>query len=318
MDDKDLGTDASAVWEAISGRIVIGVIRGVGIGFITMRDIRLGMLAVFMAVSSVLTACANDGDAVIPTRGSFGSVASMPPRHETLTDGDPVRMTVDVLARYPHDDSAFTQGLAFDDQGNLFESTGKYGRSSLRQVDVPSGETLRKVSLDKKFFGEGLTYFESRLVMLTWRESTAIVFDAVTFRELERINYDGEGWGLCFNGADLVMSDGSADLVFRDPATFAERRRVTVVESGTPVRNINELECVDDRVFANQWRTNRILEIDPSDGAVTAVVDASGLLSETEAGDADVLNGIAYDPLAGTFLITGKNWPWLFEARFVA
>lgn len=186
----------------------------------------------------------------------------------------------------------------------------------MRRLDLTSGEVIRESRLEAEYFAEGLAFVEGRLVLLTWREGTAIVFDASTMNEVGRFSYDGEGWGLCFDGTDLVMSDGSSDLVFRDPTDFRERRRLTVSESGQPVDDLNELECVGNRIFANEWKTDRILEIDPVDGVVTAIVDAAGLLSDDERRHADVLNGIAYNPDRNTFLVTGKDWPWMFEVVF--
>jgi glutamine cyclotransferase len=221
-----------------------------------------------------------------------------------------------VLARHPHDTSAFTEGLVFWN-GALLESTGLRGQSSLRQVDLATGVVTRRVDVPAPYFGEGLALAGQRLVMLTWQESEAHVYDVDTFARTGQFAYAGEGWGLCHDGQRLVMSDGTDVLTFRDPNTFAATGTVAVRRAGTPVRRLNELECVGDSVYANVWMTDSVVQIDPASGRVRAVIDASGLLTAAEARAADVLNGIAHDPATGRFFLTGKNWPWLFEVEFV-
>lgn len=231
----------------------------------------------------------------------------------------PASLRTEVLASYPHDPAAFTQGLLLHD-GMLYESTGLNGRSSLRQVELSTGTVLRRVDLPANLFGEGLALVGERLFQLTWRDGIALVYDLASFAEKGRFTYSGEGWGLCFDGAQLIQSDGSQRLIFRDPATFAITRQIAVTQQGRPVMELNELECVGDKVYANIWMTDRIVEISKLNGSVTAVIDASDLLSSTErralASEA-ILNGIAYDPADGTFLLTGKLWPKLFRVRFV-
>lgn len=229
------------------------------------------------------------------------------------------RLRAEVLETYPHDTDAFTQGLELYD-GVLYEGTGRYGQSDMRVVEVETGEVSRGVALPDHVFGEGITIVGDRIWQLTWREEVAFLRDRATLAELDRIPYQGEGWGLCHDeGRDrLVMSDGSAELTFRDPETFEPTGTVAVTLDGAPLAMINELECVSGKVWANVWLTDQIVRIDPETGAVEAVVDASGLLSEPEQAGADVLNGIAAVPGTGTFLITGKLWPWLFLVRVVA
>ena len=230
----------------------------------------------------------------------------------------PAELEVEVVERLPHDSSAFTQGLLLED-GSLFESTGLYGRSSLRQVDPETGEVIRMRPLDPSLFGEGLALVGDRLIQLTWRAGRALVFDRASFEPLGSFDYEGEGWGLCFDGQSLWMSDGSASLFIRDPDTFELEDAVEVTLDGEPVRRLNELECVGEHVYANIWQTEEIVRIDKKSGRVDAVIDASGLLTPQLRAvlppDA-VLNGIAYDPRDGTFLITGKLWPALFVVRF--
>ncbi len=221
-----------------------------------------------------------------------------------------------VISERPHDPRAFTQGLLLYD-GLLYESTGQYGASSLREVDPITGEVLRQFNLNASFFGEGLEKVDDRLIQLTWRENAAIVFDFETLEVVGAFQYDGEGWGLCYDGVALYMTDGSNNLYQRDPQTFNVLEVIPVTLRGEPVFRLNELECVDDVVYANVWMTDDIMRINKFTGEITAVIDASGLLSDEELENADVLNGIAYDLENDVFLITGKYWPILFEVRFV-
>lgn len=226
------------------------------------------------------------------------------------------RLRVQVVATYPHDPNAFTQGLVLAG-GRLFESTGLEGRSSLREVELTTGKVLRRLDVPAPVFAEGLALVGTRLFQITWKHETAYTYDRDTFKKGPTFPYSGEGWGLCHNGQELVMSDGSARLTFRGPETFRVMREVVVREGGQPVDQLNELECVGPHVFANVWMTDRIVRIDPKTGAVTASIDASNLLPAAERYGTDVLNGIAHDPSNDTFLITGKLWPKMFRVRFV-
>ena len=234
-----------------------------------------------------------------------------------MEDPPPVeRLRVEIVRVLPHDVTAFTQGLVWNGR-TLYESTGLLGQSSLREVDLETGRVLRRVALPPDVFGEGLAQVEGRLVQLSWRNGLALVWDAATFERRGEHRYAGEGWGLCYDGRRLVMSDGSSTLTFRDAATFAETSRIRVTLDGAPLPSLNELECVGGDIYANVWQTDDIVRIDAASGRVTARIDARGLLAPDERPDADVLNGIAYRPEAGTFLVTGKLWPKLFEVRFV-
>jgi glutaminyl-peptide cyclotransferase len=229
------------------------------------------------------------------------------------------RLVPQVIAVYPHDPEAFTQGLLLHGD-SLYESTGLYGSSTLREVDPHTGEVLRQIQLSNEFFGEGLERVGDRLIQLTWREETAFVYELETFELVETFSYETEGWGLCYDGESLFMSDGSDTLFRRDPDTFAALDTIRVTLNGEPVIHINELECVEDDVYANIWLTDSIVRIDKTSGDVTGLIDAGDLLSteeQAELGANAVLNGIAYNPDNDTFLITGKLWPWLFEVRFV-
>jgi glutaminyl-peptide cyclotransferase len=228
------------------------------------------------------------------------------------------RLRVEVLASYPHDPQAFTQGLELHD-GLLYESTGRYGHSDLRVSEVETGTVRQRVPLPASAFGEGMTIVGDQIWQLTWQEEVAFRRDRHTLAEREQVSYSGEGWGVCYDrGADrLVMSDGTARLTFRDSDTFAPQGTVEVRLDGRRVEMINELECVDGAVWANLWQTDTIVRIDPGTGKVEAVVDAAGLLTDSERAAADVLNGIAAVPGSDTFLITGKLWPTVFHVRFV-
>lgn len=224
-----------------------------------------------------------------------------------------------VLAELPHDRGAFTEGLeVVPGSGGalLYEGTGLAGESQLREVDVATGVVRHAAALPGNLFGEGITVVGDRIWQLSYRDGVAIEWDRATFTPLRQVPISGEGWGLCSDGARLVRSDGTDLLRFQDPATFAETGSVRVRLNGAPVTNLNELECVGGQVWANVWKSERIVRIDPATGAVTAVVDASGLLDAARRGGTDVLNGIA--SLGGDeYLLTGKYWPVMFRVRLV-
>jgi glutamine cyclotransferase len=225
--------------------------------------------------------------------------------------------TFEVKNSYPHDREAFTQGLVFHD-GLLWESTGQYGSSSLRRVELKTGRVVKSVPVAREFFAEGMTVFGGKVYQLTWQEQRAFVYDAKTFRRIGEFTYVGEGWGLTHDGESLVMSDGTSTLRLLDPATFAVRRTVQVADNGRPVSQLNELEYVRGEIYANVWQEDRVARIDPGTGRVTAWIDFAGLLSKSEArGDEDVLNGIAYDEAGDRLFVTGKLWPKLFEVRLI-
>ena len=230
------------------------------------------------------------------------------------------RLIPEVLNVYPHDAEAFTQGLLWHD-GYLYESTGLYGFSTLRRVDIESGEPLESLSIDEAYFAEGLELVDDKLIQLTWQAGMAFVYDVASFDLVEIIEYEGEGWGLCYDGRFLFMSDGSSYLSLRDAETFDLIVRAAVTFQGqlVPPQLLNELECVGDHIYANAWNTEFIFRIDRWTGDVTAVIDASALLTDAEKAALDagsVLNGIAYNPKSETFYITGKKWPKLFEVVF--
>jgi glutaminyl-peptide cyclotransferase len=220
-----------------------------------------------------------------------------------------------IEAVYPHDSGAFTQGLEVF-EGKLYESTGLNGRSTVRRVELTTGVVEKNHALEQSLFGEGMTRVDRTLIQLTYTTGAAIVYDIDTFAEIKRFTYMGQGWGLCYDGTDLLMTNGSDKLVFRDPATFEVRREVTVRLNGTAVDSLNELECVGSLVYMNQWKTDNIFRVDKASGNVLTTIDGSMLLTAEEKKNADVLNGIAYDASKRRFYLTGKNWPKLFEVSF--
>jgi glutaminyl-peptide cyclotransferase len=246
------------------------------------------------------------------------SACSTAPRPAVEADQ---QLRVEVVEVLPHDRTSFTQGLELAD-GVLYEGTGREGQSTMRALDPDTGSVHREQALPADLFGEGITVVGDTIWQLTWQDGVAIRRDRATLAERDRVSYEGEGWGLCHErtraGTRLVMSDGSAELTFRDPETFAEQGRVSVrTAAGDSVTELNELECVDGVVYANVWQTDQIVRIDPATGRVTATVDLAGLLPEEDRAGTDVLNGIAAIPDTDEFLVTGKLWPSMFRVRFV-
>jgi glutamine cyclotransferase len=217
-----------------------------------------------------------------------------------------------VIKTYPHDTSAYTQGLIFRD-GLLYESTGLHGQSSLREVVLESGEVLQRSDLPPVYFGEGLTELDGKLYQLTWKERTGVIYDLQTFKQLGSFSYQTWGWGLTHDGAQFLMSDGSDRLQFRDSQDLQMTDSIPVVSEGQPVIRLNELEYVEGEVWANIYQTACVARINPASGQVVGWIDISGLLTQQEQRFADVPNGIAYDPQTGRIFVTGKLWPKLFE-----
>jgi len=222
-----------------------------------------------------------------------------------------------VIHTYPHDPQAYTQGLLYED-GNLYESTGLNGRSSLRMVDLGTGRVLQKADVPAQYFAEGLASLGSTLIQLTWQSHVAFVYDRFSFRLLHTLAYKGEGWGLTEDGKDLILSDGTATLRFFDPGTFRQVRSIVVKDHGSQINQLNELEYVHGEIYANVWHTDRIVRISPADGRVLSWIDLSGLLASGEVSDPEaVLNGIAWDSADDRLFVTGKLWPKLFEIKVV-
>lgn len=218
---------------------------------------------------------------------------------------------------YPHDRHAFTQGLEYRG-GFLYESTGLEGQSTLRKVKLETGEVLQEIHVAPEFFGEGSTVINQQIIQLTWRSQVGFVYDQTSFRQLRYFHYPGEGWGLANDGAQIYMSDGTAQIRCWDPASLQEKRRFTVHDGLRPVRWLNELEWVRGEIYANVWQSERIARISPTDGRVLGWIDLHGILSEADQTEpVDVMNGIAYDPFSDRLFVTGKLWPKLFEIRVV-
>jgi len=220
--------------------------------------------------------------------------------------------TYEIINEYPHDPDAFTQGLVFEN-GVLFEGTGLYGRSSLRRVELETGEVLQILNLSSSYFGEGITVYGEEIVQLTWKSRVGFVYDKESFAKLSEFNYNSQGWGITHDGESLIMSDGTATLHFLNPETFEEISAVAVHDDDGPVTQLNELEYIQGSVYANVWYTDLIAIIDPQSGQIIGWIDLTGLLSPEDSVGANVLNGIAYDVENDRLFVTGKLWPKLFE-----
>ena len=272
-----------------------------------------GMRRVLLAVSApmaiVVVACS---PAAQPRDVPAATAPLATPR---VADAQPSLLPVEVIARYPHDPQAFTQGLLVDDDV-MYESTGREGLSDIRRVEISTGRVLARRSIDTRQFGEGMARWRDRLISLTWTEGIAWQWQLPEMTPLGSFHYEGEGWGLTATDTQLIQSDGSAVLSFRNPETFAVERTITVHAGPRHFDRLNELEYVDGRIWANIWMTPFIAVIDPADGRVTHMLDARSLVQEMDAEDGDaVLNGIAYDRVTRRLYVTGKLWPTLFEIR---
>ncbi len=224
----------------------------------------------------------------------------------------------EVVNVYPHDPTAFTQGMIFKD-GYLYESTGLNGGSSLRKVELETGKVLQKIDIDRKIFAEGLASVDGQLYQLSWRARTGFVYNTDTFALERTFKYPGQGWGLTFHKDQLIMSDGTSILRFLGPADFKEIKKLAVFIDGKPLRRLNELEMVKGDLLANVWLTDRIAIISPETGHVDGIINLAGLLDKYVPGsEADVLNGIAYDAAGERLFVTGKYWPKLFEIKIIA
>jgi glutamine cyclotransferase len=239
-------------------------------------------------------------------------VSAQPP---FATPVAPVR-EFEVVARYPHDVTAFTEGLQYID-GQLYEGTGFEGRSDLRLVELESGKVLEREPLDSAYFGEGITVLGDTIYQLTYITEIGFTYDRQTFEQTGSFSYEGQGWGMTTDGTSLIMSNGSDRIVFRDPETFDITRMIDVTDGAVPVANLNELEYIDGVIWANVWHSSWVARIDPETGSVIDWLDLTPLLlevQETQPG-VDVLNGIAWKEDTGTVLVTGKYWPTLFEIQ---
>lgn len=234
-----------------------------------------------------------------------------------LSDIKPELYSYRVISTYPHDKTAYTQGLVYH-KGYLYESTGREGRSTLRKVEIETGEILKVHNLDSKFFGEGLVVHEGQLYQLTWRNNVGFVYDIQSFEEIKRVHYTTQGWGLTSNGEELIMSDGTNKLYFFEPEYFTVTSSLEVYDNKSQVWQLNELEYINGEIWANIYTTDRIARIEPSTGKVLAYIDLSGILPASDQhSELAELNGIAWDSDKERIFVTGKNWPRLFEIRLV-
>jgi glutamine cyclotransferase len=229
----------------------------------------------------------------------------------------PVNYTYEVVKVYPHDQNAFTQGLVIE-KGVLYESTGLYGNSTLRRVDLETGNVMQSYALPAEFFGEGITVFGDRIIQLTWQSHKGFVYDKYSFDLLQEFSYPTEGWGITNDGSQLIMSDGTANLYFLDPETFQKVGQVEVRDGNASVTNLNELEYINGEVYANIWPTNKIATINPQTGQVKAWIDLTGIYTQENNDPNSVLNGIAYDAEGNRLFVTGKMWSQLFEIKLIA
>ena len=225
----------------------------------------------------------------------------------------PKRFSYEVVNTFPHDSKAFCQGLVCRGKW-LFESTGQYGQSSLRRVELTTGRVEQKLALNRRLFAEGLTLFDGKLYQLTWRAKTGFIYDADTLKRVGKFKYEGEGWGLTHDGSHLILSDGTDRLRFLDPDSFRVTKTLRVKEGSKAIGWLNELEYINGKILANVWYSNQIAIIGPESGQVVGWIDLRGL-SRHPLGRESVLNGIAYDEESGRLFVTGKNWPELYEIK---
>jgi glutamine cyclotransferase len=280
-----------------------------------MKSIRLQLLAVALIVPLVAAACA-------PIAPATTSCASLGGSNPTQSIGATPAQSIptfgyQVINAYPHDPTAFTEGLELNG-GELYESTGLNGQSTLRREDLTSGQVQQSLALALEYFGEGITLWKDRIIQLTWQSHVGFVYDKATFQLLKQFNYPTEGWGLTHDDQNLIMSDGTSTLHYLDPDTLQEVKRLDVHDDQGPVLNLNELEYICGEIFANIWQTDRIARISPETGQVVGWIDLTGLLGpEDRIRPVDVLNGIAYDAANDRLYVTGKLWPKLFEIKLI-
>lgn len=224
--------------------------------------------------------------------------------------------TYKVVHIYPHDPQAFTEGLEYRG-GFLYESTGLEGRSTLSKIQLETGRPVQRITLNPTLFGEGITILNEKIVQLTYKTELGFVYEQQSLKRLRTFKYTGEGWSLTNDGEHIYMDDGSSDIRVWDPVTLEEKRRIHVHDGARKIENLNELEWVRGELYANIWKTNRVVRISPSDGRVLGWIDLDGLLTPAESANVDVLNGIAYDSFGDRLFVTGKLWPKLFEIKVV-
>lgn len=286
---------------------------------------KLILWVLMLVVSAACINCSNSSkqasqnDSLAARPGRNTSRLQQQSQNETagfISDEIPL-YTFEVVNTFPHDTAAFTQGLLYDG-GFLYESTGLYGQSSLRKVELATGKVLQIKNLDARYFGEGITIRGKEIIQLTWQNHKGFIFDKHTFDLLGDFDVGAEGWGMTTDGKRIITSDGTSTLRFLDPGSFEELEAITVQDNGLPVNNLNELEYVNGLIYANVWKSDNIAIIDPGTGRVKGWVDLKGILpAEREGKPVDVLNGIAYDSAGKRIFVTGKLWPYVFEIQLV-
>ncbi len=237
---------------------------------------------------------------------------------QMVSDIKPIQYTYKIIKTYPHDRNSYTQGLIFEN-GYFFESDGQYGKSALRKVKLETGEAVKYISIENKIFAEGITLYKNQVFQLSWREQTGFVYNKETFELIRKFNYDiAEGWGLAFDGKNFLMTDGSNNVYFMDTEYFTQVSKIEVMDNEGAVQNLNEMEYIDRKLYANVYQQNYVVIIDPLSGKVLGKINFSGLLSKKDIDEnTDVLNGIAWNPANGHLFVTGKNWPKLFEVVII-
>lgn len=279
-----------------------------------MRTQSAGTLALLLFLT--LPACGGDGGAANTFTQATPSNSSSPATTQKVTKSEEVPVyTYEIVESYSHDTKAYTQGLVFYD-GMLYESTGQYGESSLRKVELKKGKVKKKIGVPGQYFAEGMTILNGKIYQLTWQQNKGFIYDLKDFKLEGEFAYDGEGWGLTTDGQSLILSDGTDRLRFIDPATFRVVKTLSILNEQQPLTDINELEYIHGEIYANVWKMDKIARIDPRTGHLIAWIDLSGLRpEETLSNGENVLNGIAYDSATDRLYVTGKRWPKLFEIR---
>ena len=277
---------------------------------------RLQLFALLALSLMTLAAACSPAASISTPCPSVGAPLATPSGDTTASHTIPV-FTYKVVDAYPHDPAAFTEGLVLDNE-TLYEGTGLYGQSTLRRVDLTTGQVQQSLALAPEYFGEGVTTWQNQIIELTWKAHVGFVYDKTSFKLLKQFNYPTEGWGLTHDDKYLIVSDGTAILHFLNPDTFQEVKQLEVRDDHGPVLNLNELEYVCGEIFANVWQTDRIARISPESGQVIGWIDLTGLLGpQDRAQPVDVLNGIAYDAAHDRLVVTGKLWPKLFQITLV-
>lgn len=272
---------------------------------------------ILLSISFFATASASGGAGLRGGAQNLRQETETPGRSQNGSETTTPTYSYRIVNVYPHDNAAYTQGLVYEN-GFLYESTGRYGFSSLRKVELETGAVLQSHELPAEYFGEGITIFDNKIYQLTWKSYTGFIYDKESFLFLDNFYYSSEGWGITYDGIHFIISDGTAVLHFLDPKTYEEIRQVTVYSEDGPVLNLNELEYIKGEIFANVLPTDRIARINPQTGKVTGWIDLSGLLgAEAHHPQIDVLNGIAYDSENKRLFVTGKLWPKLFEIELI-